>query len=632
MNNNTLTGYCFLASLTENQNDLYNHVYIPICKRALSKFSIHGDYGSAEDIQEIINEDYGIQVPIIIIRKLIRAVESVLSRKLKEKINFQVLANGNNFRISIYAFTELEENYKKGKRNASALQKAFEEYIKQEVIEHTDIAPFSDFLDKNKNRLSAFFATGQHINGDFSDSIFIYHVQFLEYIEMHNHLLYKIAENIYLGSIVAGFLEAGFEMDSKFISNEIYYIDTPIILRALDIQKEEDTKPVLELLDLIKNTGGSVKILSITLDEVYSIIEKAIGSYDNTNPTSTINEACLRLGKNKTWLINLNAKLEEKLKNLDIELVPFSIVYKEKFSKSQDIKDLKESRLRKGTAEHDVFAYLYVRERREGVISTFQKAKEWFLTSNKELVNFNIDKAGSKKVSEVILPDGLTSLLWLKNPHHLANKVKSVGLSELMAITLDEEIASKELIIEFNNNLKQLDGLSTDEYRILLESVAHQSAKNIERLNNSILEDKTEAKKEALIIIEKERKRKRQVQEKIKEVQALENNLVQEKEKLDQKLKDIEVELNEAKKIQESTKTELENLADTVLEIRKHGKKYKKIGLIGLISFVFFILIIIYRHRLDKFFTVISGILTTSGWVWGLGSFAINAYKLSKGK
>lgn len=632
-NNNTLTGYCFLASLTENQNDLYNHVYVPICKRALSKHSISFNYGSATDIQKLIQEDYGILVPLVVVRKLIRAVESNLSRKLKEKINFQVFSNGDSFQIKTYAFTELEENYKKGFRNANALQKAFEEYIKQEVVEYNVVASFSAFLDKHKNSLSSFFATGQQINGDSYDSLFIYHVQFLEYIEMNNNELYKIAENIYLGSIVAGFLESGFEMESKFVTNENYYLDTPVVLRALDLQKEEDTKPVLELFELIKKTGGNLKLLSITFDEVLGIIEKSIVSYDNINPTSTINEACLRLGKNKTWLITLSAKLQDQLHHLGIELIPFSIIYKEKFSKSQDIKDLRESRLRKGTAEHDVLAYLYVREKRQDIISTFQKAKDWFLTTNKELANFNIEKTGSRKISEVILPDGLTSLLWLKNPQQLAGKVKAVGLSELMAITLDEEIASKELIIEFNNNIKHIDGLNNEEYRILLESVAYQSARKIERLNNKILEDKVEAKKEALIIIEKERKRKRIIQEKIKEVSNLETELLSEKERLDEKLRNIEVELNEAKKINQETKTELEILGDTIKNINHKNKKFKRWGIIGCVCFILFLVTFLFRKEINSL-TVVSilGLITGSGWIWGFGSFTINFYKVLKGK
>ncbi len=56
-----LSSYCFLAALTENQNDLYNHVFVPICKRALSLYSLRGaTSGTAQDIQEIIKEEYGI--------------------------------------------------------------------------------------------------------------------------------------------------------------------------------------------------------------------------------------------------------------------------------------------------------------------------------------------------------------------------------------------------------------------------------------------------------------------------------------------------------------------------------------------------------------------------------------------
>lgn len=630
--NNTLTGYCFLASLTENQNDLYNHVYIPICKRALSTFSITSSHGCAEDIKKIIFDDYGIDVPLVIVKKLIKAVESQFSRKQKERISFEVMSNGNNFQIRKYAFTELEENYKKGKRNALALQKAFEEYVKQEVVEFFDVPSFSEFLDKNKNRLSAFFATGKHVNGESVDTLFVYHVQFLEYIETNNHDLYKIAENIYLGSIVAGFLEAGFEMDSKFVSNEVYYLDTPIVLRALNLQMEEDTKPVLELLDLIKKTGGRLCVLSITVDEVRGIIEKSISNYNNTNPTSTINEACLRLGKNKTWLINLNAKLEDELKKInDLQIIPFLVVHKDKFIKSPDIKELKDSRLRKGSAEHDVFAYLFIREKRLEVVSTFQKAREWFLTTNKELLNFNIGKLGNK-VSEIILPDALTSLLWLKNPSQLADKVKSVGLSELMAITLDEEIASRELITEFDNNIKQIEGLSVEDYSILLESVAHQSARNIEKLNESIILDKTKAKLEAIAIIEKERTRKKVMQQKIKEIQNLENNLLAEKELLNEKLKNIEVELKSTKEETYSAKTKLEELSDEIKENKKLVKKYQKRGFIGLVFFIFFIILILFYKYFNSIFTIFSGIVTASGWLWGLGSFIINSYKLSQGK
>jgi hypothetical protein len=189
------------------------------------------------------------------------------------------------------------------------------------------------------------------------------------------------------------------------------------------------------------------------------------------------------------------------------------------------------------------------------------------------------------------------------------------------------------LIIEFNNNIKHIDGLNNEEYRILLESVAYQSARKIERLNNKILEDKVEAKKEALIIIEKERKRKRIIQEKIKEVSNLETELLSEKERLDEKLRNIEVELNEAKKINQETKTELEILGDTIKNINHKNKKFKRWGIIGCVCFILFLVTFLFRKEINSL-TVVSilGLITGSGWIWGFGSFTINFYKVLKGK
>lgn len=633
-NNNTLTGYCFLAALTENQNDLFHQVYVPICKRALSFFSLNNSsHGSAEDIKGIIIEQYGIDVPILMIRKLIKAVDSNLSKKAKREINFQIFSHGNNFQIEKYAFVDLEEKYKKVQRNAKALQCAFEEYIKKEGIDQSETSNFTDFLNKNKNRLSAFFATGKEINGVNFNKLFIYHVQFLEYIEINNHELYKIAENIFLGSIVAGFLEAGFEMEAKFVSNEIYYIDTPIVLRALDLQKEEETKPAMELLDLIKNTGGHINILSVTIDEISGILEKAIATYNNSTPTSTINEACLRKNMNKSSLILLNGKLEEELiKRFDLKTVQLTQAHKDKYSKSPDIKSLKDERFRKGTAEHDVWCYLFVREKRNGSVSSFQKAKEWFLTSNKSLLNFNIERAAKSYISEIILPDALTGLLWLKNPIQLAERVKSIGLSELMAITLDEEIASKELISEFDNSLKSIEGLSKEDYRILLESVAHQSAKNIERVNDVIIEDKQKAQIEIQKIVEKERTRRKQTQEKIKDAQLSEKSIKVQNEELISKLNEISATLEDTKTESSDSKTKIEILADEIKEQKKLVRKYVNRLVFGLISLAIFIIVIFFHERINTLWKFTGGFLSASGWIWGLGSFLINSYKLANGK
>jgi len=472
-NENILTGYCFLAALTENQNDLYNHVYVPICKRALSLYSLRGGtHGNANDIKQLIKSEYGIDVPQMVVKKLINATFKSLSNRARKKYSFNVFQHGETFEIQKYAFSDLELHYKKGQRNAKALQEAFEAYLNSEGIDTAGLPNFANFLEKNKRHLAAFFKNTGSINGESIEASYIHHVTFLEHIDASNNDLFEIAKGLYIGSIVACFLEAGIDLEPKFEPNEVYFLDTPIVLRALDLQKEEETEPIKELLEIIKSTGGQIKILSITIEEICKVIESAIGNYNATTPTSTINEACIRLGKNKAWLITYNGNLEKNiLEILNIEKETILPAFIEKNQTSPDVKVLQERRIRKGNALHDVLAYLFVRQLRGSAISLFQKAKAWFLSNNTELLKFNRELNPNSGITEIVMPDALTGLLWLKNPTKLIEKVKSVGLSELMAMTLNEEIASKELINEFESTIKGLEGISEDDYRILLESV-----------------------------------------------------------------------------------------------------------------------------------------------------------------
>lgn len=635
---NILTGYCFLAALTENQNDLYNHVYIPICKRALSLYSLGGKtHGSASEIKSIIANEYGIDVPVVIIKKLISATFKSLSNKARKKYNFTVFQNGEMFEIQKYAFSDLEIQYKKGQRNAKALEKAFETYLESQEIETNAVPIFAGFLDKNKRHLAAFFKNTGNINGDDVDESYVHHVAFLEHIETNNHELFEIAKGLFIGSIVASFLESGIDLEPKFETNEVYYIDTPIVLRALDLQKEEETQPIVELLDIIKKTGGKVKILSITINEISSVISNAIGNYNTTVPTSTINEACLRLGKNKAWLITYNGKLEENiLTTLKIEKEPIPNIFIEKNQTSPDVKALQERRIRKGNALHDVLCYLYIRQQRGNTISLFQKAKFWFLTNNIELLKFNRELNRNAGITEIVMPDALTGLLWLKNPTSLIEKVKSVGLSELMALTLNEEIASKELINDFETTIKGLDNVSQEDYRILLESVAHESAKKIDQFNEIAEKDKGEAIILAQKIVEKERSRRAKSQKEIKDAQSLQKQAISAKDELQKRLSAIEQDLTETRTESENSKTEIEKLTEAIQKQDELIKKQlNKIYIWLVVFFVFlvaFILILVFKNNIDTIWKYITGLLTASGWLWGLFNFAINLYKLTKGK
>ena len=603
MNDNVLTSYSFLAALSENETDIYKTVYLPLFKRAISSYAAkksskvsNSIQGTDIDIQSIILEEYGIEVPILIVRKLIKAVGTSLSKKERNIFKFDIFEDGKAFQFTNYNYFSTEEIYDRERRNAQALQQAFEDYLKSENLSEKNIPSFSQFIDKNKCNLSSFFSGKNGLIHDVEGS-FMAHVNFLQHIEGGYHYLYQTAERIYLGSVIASFLETGVDLESKMDNNIIYYLDTQIVLEALDLQKAEDTLPTQELLKLIRATGGKIRLLDITINEIHKIIELAINNYSKSHPTTTVNEACVRIGKNKTWLISINGKLESFIKaELQVDIEGILETKMSLYSKSEDVNLLKQTRIHKSTAIHDVAAYLHVRDRREGNIRLFQKAKYWFVTANKKLADFNISRKTNGFVNETIMPEELTSLLFLKNPQKLAKKVSQIGLNELIAQTLSEEYASKELINEIDIAIKESADLSAEDYNILFSSIALQSTNKIQKLLEEI-SDKRKFNESIHKLIEKERTKRAKSKEEKLQRQKLFEEVNHEKLSLEEKLKNLEAKLSQGEKEREEQQERIrkieEQQAESLLK-RKKAQRSFWLALGGLILSAVIFLVALY--------------------------------------
>ena len=544
MSEQLLTTYSFFAALTENCTDIYSAVYVPICKRALSLYAKNKTIGSDQDICNLISSEYGIDVPLLIIRKLIKSVVNDLSRKDKTKFDFQIIENGNNFSFSFksFSFGDIEESYNVERRKSNALQQAFEIFAKEQGGNINDIPSFSDFINKNKNKISSFLSGRVNDITDCSEISFMPHVRFLQYIEQNNDNLYKATKQIFIGSVIASYLESDFDLEAKLEKGTSYYLDTQIVLELLDLQRAEDTPPTKELIKLIHETGGNIRLMDITLDEIKTNIQNAIQNYDRNHPTTTINEACVRLGKNKTWLIALHGNLDNLLQTdykINIDKVPEYDI--ERFANTDDATQLKEIWFRKHSAIHDVVAYLYVREKRkyDSNKKLLQKASYWFVTANRKLCDFNITKKVNGNTSEIIMPDELTSLLFLQNPKKLSGRVSSIGLNELIAQTLSEEYPSRDLINEFDSAVSSLQNISADDYKILLSSISQESTFKIHKLLHGSISEPEKFNKDIHAIIETERNNKLKTDNKHK-IEIQKNNELQRANKnLSRQLSDI---------------------------------------------------------------------------------------------
>lgn len=638
-NKNTLTSYSFLAALNENGTDLYNAVYLPLCKRALAIHTKENTHGTSKDIKKVMQDEFGIDMPLLVVQKLIVAIANGMSRKQKEKSDFKYVEKGKSFQCNSYVFNDLEQAYETERRQANTLQEAFEVFVKsQDADSEGEMPSFASFIDRYKNELSSFLSgKTKSLNVDVNSS-FMSHVRFLQYIETTNDTLYRVAERIFMGSIIASYIESDMDVNAKPESKVTYFLDSKIVLEALDLQNAEDTQPTRELLKLIRETGGSVKVLDVTVNEIQSIISSAINNYNKDNPKTTVNEACIRIKRNKTWLTKICANLEKHLSDtlqIPITKVPESDI--NDFTNSEDTKQLQEIWFRKNAAPHDVIAYMYVRKRRKSnTINTFiQKANYWFITANGRLCDFNMSRKENGYPNESILPQELTSLLFLQNPKKYGERISTIGLNELIAQTLSNEYPSRDILNEFDSAIRENVDISEDDYRIVLSAVSQQSTNQLQKLLEDSISSKDNFNSEIHQIIAKERNRQNKEKKERDEAVKEYTLSVKEKAELSGKNRELEDKLAALSKqvsdMQESNKRNEEEVNKKEKQRIKRNRIIYSI-LITLIIILVLILVQITIVDLKEWVKKLIKLIVSLGGLWTFVALIITIVSKCKNK
>lgn len=262
---------------------------------------------------------------------------------------------------------------------------------------------------------------------------------------------------------------------------------------------------------------------------------------------------------------------------------------------------------------------MYIRKKRshDSNKRLLQKAGYWFVTANKKLSDFNIKNKINGTTAEIIMPEELTSLLFLQNPKKLSGKVSSIGLNELIAQTLSEEYPSRDLINEFDNAISSHVDVSSDDYMILLASISQASTKNIHKLLQSSTSEPEKFNKDIHALIENERNRKREADKKHKEEVNKNKELQITNENLSRQLSDISQQIAT---IQEEQTKELHKKEEREKRNKRKNMIYISIIII-LVSVILLLLFPNWVKCLKNIFKVISGL---SG-LWGFFNFLLNA-------
>ncbi len=624
MNSNLLTSYYFLAVLAENDSDIYDSVYVPLCKRSLYRISFEKKEGTHLDVQKRLFEDYGLNVPEEIVRQLLVRISRKLSSREKKQYSFNLMENGRCFQFADFSYDKIEDTYNSIRRGANALENAFQEFAKAQGSESE--IPFQSFIDANKQVLSSYF-TGKSKDSVIDDKYFL-HAKFLQKIEQSHHDLYKAAEKAYLGSIIAAYLESGIDVGAKQESGVVYYLDTRVIFEILDLQAPESTQPARDMLALIKSTGGKSRVFSITIGEMTDILKKELSVFNSDHPTTSIGEACKRRGMNKLALISLQGKLASELnKNYGIEMDPISDSMLQRYRGSSDVERLVDTGYSPSNARHDVAAYLCVRERRVGQ-SLFQKQTHWFVTANDKLCAFN-EKHKTGLFPEIILSSELTSILFLRHPKQFASAVSKNGLSALIAQTLIDEYADPDLINKFDRVMREKVDVTDEEYDLLLNYLASESTQRIEQLIDDVNKNEPEVANQCVHdIVNRIRTEKESEAQAFRDIEDEKESAIRERTKQEAINSELESSLASSEL---QLKESLDKLSKQEAEIEQLNKRNRRwiYVVVGIaLVFIGYLLISFFSFK-ECIKSIIKWVIGAGGF-WAFSNFVLNVYKTLK--
>ena len=484
--------YALISALYANESvGLYSDVYFPIIKYTIVQLFIQNNsadnshYYTSKDVHDYIDDRFKINIPTIVISKSILKIKETK----KNFIDLETMEEGDIFQIKrlwnspeFDRLAEREESFSEGLTN---LEKDYQEYLEKNGI-YDDGITFQQFISDNTEEVLGYFQ-----NSDIStiDERYTTIIFFLEYL--HNtpskRNEFHIADQLFWASIIAGFLMSEKPLIDAAEDGSIkeYYLDTSILLGMLKLSTDKKEKYSAEIIEIIKASGGAMKVHPMTIEEIKNIL-LSVESATQPLPGTDIAEAWERDNLSVNKLAGIRVRLQEKLELMGVQMFPVMGAnkcreIKQKYRGKKIVEELARLRSNNPTSYsqdnfreiHDIFMDDYIKERRE---KKSVPEDVVFVTYNKDLISFN--KERHPGTNYMMSTGQLVLDLWMHSAKP-AN-ISGCALTETMARCLDQHnVRVRNKIAEvsrfFNENRGNFDALVYQDFIKKL----YQRARNV---------------------------------------------------------------------------------------------------------------------------------------------------------
>ncbi len=515
--------YSFLAHV-RNSGTLVQgplEIFVPLVKKGLHFMNVSKEQYKGESIDEIrgiVYEKYNIDIPIPVLRTVLRYI----ANEVNQKEHVFDLYNDDSFWIKDYVFEDYDIYLNRKEKEIESLQNLFTAFCKANGLptQNTNVIKF---IEKNKASLSYYITHKEESNGE----NYTIEAKFVEHFRAIPDI-YEQIKDIYLGTIICSLLDytpTNLKVDVDLL------LDTNFVVSLLDLNTPESTHTCRKLIEVSKSLGFSLHVLADTVDEIKGLLTFKAENFDKSIIQKYVNKediynACSRLKFSKADLERVRDNVDNSLSNYGVFIIPHTEKLRNIAKYGSDYAQLKNYRSNHKAALHDAMCLAYVREKRKGkTYKNFEDVNCWFVNNaiSHDFENEGIERVLSTNditfLPEIIKVDDLLNILWLSNPSMGVlndTDMVDIGLTSLVAFTLNKSLPKARIIKELDDNIQKYrdENISERDVFLLSTRIANGQIRNLEKLNELATSDTTafnkavkeEANKQSQIELERGKK------------------------------------------------------------------------------------------------------------------------------
>jgi hypothetical protein len=210
----------------------------------------------------------------------------------------------------------------------------------------------------------------------------------------------------------------------KSFRKVVFYLDTPIVIRALGLEGSARQEAATELLHLLRKLGGRIAVFSHTLDEIKKVIKGAADHIDSPTARGQIIVEMRQQKRTRSDLYLIAEELDTRLAVNQVEehqTPKYSLPYQiDELAFEEELTD-EVHYYNPRASEYDVNSVRSIYAIREGTSPrSLENARAVFVTTNggfaRAAFRYGRDIEETRSVSSVVTDFSVANLAWLKAP------------------------------------------------------------------------------------------------------------------------------------------------------------------------------------------------------------------------